>query len=230
MLCALPLMLSAACMEPPPQRPLPTIETRIEGNGTEPFWSVTIDGEHIRFERPGMPVIRERHRPVQHAHVHDVYSTRTMTVRIGFNSCSDGMSDRRYSRTMEVRVGRERYRGCADMVASAEQLAGRRFRIAMVDDTRLAPASGATLTFERRRLSGSAGCNRIMGGWRVERDRLVAGRIAMTRRACPGPAMATERRLGEIMATPLTVVLQSQGRLILTGGEGGRIALEEIRN
>lgn len=233
MFCVLPIMLAAACAEPPVQqpapRPAPQAATRIEGTGTEPFWSLTIANGMVRFERPDAAPIVERHGPVQQAHVSENYRTRSLSIAIGFNACSDGMSDRSYTRTVTLRINRQVYRGFADVVLPASQLAGRQFRILSVDAMQPGPGRTTNIAFTANRLTGLAGCNRFMGRWRDDRGRLVAAPLAMTRMACPGPGMAMERRFAEIMRNPVTVVV-SGNRYILSGGEGGRIVLSATSN
>ncbi|MFB9147343.1 META domain-containing protein [Halomonas alkalicola] len=48
---------------------------------------------------------------------------------------------------------------------------------------------------EESRLAGSTGCNRMMGEYERDGDRLTFGRVATTVMACPGAAMALEREL-----------------------------------
>jgi len=46
---------------------------------------------------------------------------------------------------------------------------------------------------EESRLAGSTGCNRMMGEYERDGDRLTFGRVATTMMACPGEVMALER-------------------------------------
>ena len=52
-----------------------------------------------------------------------IYRTQRLEVNIVHRQCSDGMSDRSYPDTVEVRVdGRQRYRGCGAPIAYFEQV------------------------------------------------------------------------------------------------------------
>ncbi len=48
-----------------------------------------------------------------------------------------------------------------------------------------AELSQATLSFDGYRVSGTGGCNRILGPARVDSGRLIVGNLASTRMACP---------------------------------------------
>lgn len=55
---------------------------------------------------------------------------------------------------------------------------------------------------EQARLAGATGCNRLMGAYERDGDRLRFDRVATTRMACPGEVMELEREfldaLGEV--------------------------------
>lgn len=55
------------------------------------------------------------------------------------------------------------------------------------------PAPNAALRFENGRLSGSVGCNRLVGGYEIDGDRLRFERTASTMMACPEPLMVQEQ-------------------------------------
>lgn len=67
------------------------------------------------------------------------------------------------------------------------------------------------LRFERGRVSGFAGCNRLTGLCTVERERLVLGPLAGTMMACPGPAMEIEHAL--------KIALNGTARYAIAGDE-----------
>jgi copper homeostasis protein (lipoprotein) len=58
----------------------------------------------------------------------------------------------------------------------------------------LAPTDG------EQRLQGFGGCNRMMGSYTVDRERILFGPIASTMMACVAPAMENERALGAALA------------------------------
>jgi copper homeostasis protein (lipoprotein) len=64
------------------------------------------------------------------------------------------------------------------------------------------PGRAAMLQFatDRDRLSGSGGCNRLMGGFRLEGETLNFSPLASTKMACSPETMALERRFSEALA------------------------------
>src|SRR4051812_7080668 len=80
--------------------------------GTEPFWSLTIDGSTIRYEPAGGRVVRvAKPRPIVGFNG-ERYQARGMTVDITHVECSDGMSDRTFHDTVTVNVAGRTLRGC----------------------------------------------------------------------------------------------------------------------
>lgn len=81
------------------------------------------------------------------------------------------------------------------------------------------PATGITLQFEDPRIFGSAGCNRYMGSYAVDLNRISLAIGGTTRRACPGPQMALERNY--LAALPKSVTFEIfNGHLHLVDAEG----------
>ena len=56
------------------------------------------------------------------------------------------------------------------------------------------------LAVDQERVSGTDGCNRLMGGFRLAGDELSFSRLASTQMACLPEAMAYERRYGQALA------------------------------
>ncbi|PZQ61391.1 MAG: hypothetical protein DI570_12635 [Phenylobacterium zucineum] len=86
--------------------------------GTEPFWSVVIDGTALTLKRPDAPdkvftapgaVIQ----PGRATWVAKAEDGAQLTLTLYGGECGDGMSDRRYPWTAEVAVLDQALRGCA---------------------------------------------------------------------------------------------------------------------
>jgi len=76
------------------------------------------------------------------------------------------------------------------------------------------------------RASGSGGCNRIMGGYELNGDKLTFARMASTMMACPG-GMETER--GFLKALGQVKRWKIAGRLLeLMDGSGKVVAVFEV--
>ena len=96
-----------------PQPGDPTGETTYRAVGTEPFWDLEI-GRELIFTDHGnnVSVSQPAPTPIQGT-AGPIYRTERLEVNIVHRQCNDGMSDRSYPDTVDVRVdGRQRYRGC----------------------------------------------------------------------------------------------------------------------
>ena len=83
--------------------------------GTEPFWSLELNGREMVFTEANAPGVRivEPLPKVIHGFAGDIYQGK----RIGLNivrgaGCSDGMSDRRYPDRVQLRVDARSFEGC----------------------------------------------------------------------------------------------------------------------
>lgn len=72
-----------------------------------------------------------------------------------------------------------------------------------------------------QRIAGSAGCNRIMGGYEMSVGNIRLGNVATTMMACPG--MATEAAFLEALRSYKSSSLQD-GTLLLLGDAGEPVA------
>jgi heat shock protein HslJ len=83
------------------------------------------------------------------------------------------------------------------------------------------PIGEATLSFQRDRLSVSAGCNRMTGTWRSESGRLITGPLAATRMFCEG-RMEQESVVSDLLgASPQLTVHGDHMRLKSAGHWAG---------
>lgn len=195
--------------------------------GTEPFWSVTLDGRTMRYEAPGQRGFTvNKPRPIVGFNG-ESYRTRRLSVDITHVPCSDGMSDRRYPDTVRVTVDRRTLKGCGGTpLPQAPRIANSSWTIESVSGIR-GPAGNASIAFTGNRVSGSTGCNRFNGTWREERGRLILGPLATTKMACMGPGMNTERAVLDLLGQPLSIE-QGRGRgSLVLAGRNGRLELRE---
>jgi uncharacterized membrane protein/heat shock protein HslJ len=100
----------------------PSGETSYRAIGTEPFWDLEI-GRDLIFTDRGTNVSVSQPAPAPiNGVAGETYQTSRLEVNIVHRQCSDGMSDRSYPDTVDVRVdGRQRYRGCGAPIAYFEQ-------------------------------------------------------------------------------------------------------------
>ncbi|MCG8542880.1 MAG: META domain-containing protein [Alphaproteobacteria bacterium] len=73
------------------------------------------------------------------------------------------------------------------------------------------------------RLAGLGGCNRFMGGYTLDGDKIAIGPLASTQMACPEPAMTQERAFVSALQAAKTY---KRGKEVLTlyGADGKEIA------
>jgi heat shock protein HslJ len=88
--------------------------------------------------------------------------------------------------------------GCAAQATPADGLAPSTWRFVSIDGQ--APASQlAKLTLGEEKLGANLGCNNMGGPWRIEKDRLVAGPLVQTEKACAGATGTQEQAAGALL-------------------------------
>ena len=116
--------------------------------------------------------------------------------------------------------------GPAQASASAASLAGTRW-LGVIDasvDSRSTP----WLEFlAEGRMSGFTGCNLLNGGWKIEGGQVRIGPLAMTKRACLGPAGDIERRVLASLNDQARVSREG-AKLVMVGPSGERFEFTEV--
>jgi heat shock protein HslJ/uncharacterized membrane protein len=104
--------------QPVPAPNYPTGQTSYRAIGTEPFWDLEIGSELIFTDRGNNVSVSDPTPTPITGVAGDTYRTQRLEVNIVHRQCNDGMSDRSYPDTVDVRVdGRQRYRGCGAPIA-----------------------------------------------------------------------------------------------------------------
>lgn len=121
MTAALALMLSlglAGCGDrPAATTPVSPVPARLHALGTEPFWSLRIDGTSLAYTTPEDS--RGQHATVTRRDIPGgaAFSGRlgdaAIRVEVTKRECSDGMSDRTYPFAVALVLGAEQRTGCA---------------------------------------------------------------------------------------------------------------------
>jgi heat shock protein HslJ len=91
------------------------------------------------------------------------------------------------------------------------------------------PGTQASISFAEGRISGSTGCNRFSGSFAVARDRLTAGPLITTRRACTRWTGRQEQALLALLGKRLEVSSTRAGKLVLEARDGRRLVLARDR-
>lgn len=198
-------------------------------HGTEPFWSLTLDGATMRFETPGgRPVVVREPRPIV-GFAGEIYRTARLDVNIVHSACTDGMSDKQYRDTVQVTADGRHYQGCggAEIAAPApapSPLAGE-WRILSIAGRAPVRGAPATIRFERDRVNGNTGCNAFSGRYTIARGTLTAGPMITTKRACTRLTNDQERALLDLLGRKLSVREAPGGRRVLTAPGGRTLVL-----
>ncbi len=86
--------------------------------GTEPFWNVTIKDGKATYSTPEDPNGQSLAVEVTHdgasRRFAGTFKGQPFVLNLRPETCSDGMSDRRYGHAADLAVGGESLRGCAD--------------------------------------------------------------------------------------------------------------------
>ena len=115
---------------------------------------------------------------------------------------------------------------------SNEPLENTRWKLVRLGDRAVTVGAGQpephlVLSSETGRVSGSSGCNRLMGRYEVEDGSLTFSALATTRMACPGGMDIERRFLAALRATSRTEITQQ--RLELFDANGRLLARLEAR-
>jgi heat shock protein HslJ/uncharacterized membrane protein len=230
-LIALPLVLAGCATSGTPQVPgeKPAPSTAYMAIGTEPGWTLEITPERLTYAGDyGETRIAVPNPGAAPSMNGKTYAAGRLSVVIKHAPCSDGMSDRRYADTVRVIADGKRAQGCGGAILPPDTLAGSNWTFVSIGGTPVTADRPTSLAFDGTRLSGSAGCNRFGGSYKVEDSTLSAGPLAATLMACPGPAMEQERTFFDLMEGPVGIAFPSDGTLLLTGKDGKTAVLKRV--
>ncbi|UUR08984.1 COG3650 family protein [Sphingomonas glaciei] len=117
-LAAIALLAGCATVSTAPAGPAATYRAL----GTEPFWSLELNGREMVFTEanaPGVRIVEPQPQPI-HGFAGDIYHGRRINLNIVHGQrCSDGMSDRIYRDKVQVRVDDRSFEGCGSAIESS---------------------------------------------------------------------------------------------------------------
>ena len=242
---ALPLLVLglAACQAYPPgprypepyqpyQPGYPQDQAGYRAIGTEPFWDLEIGRDLVFTDRGNdVRVIQPTPRPINGV-AGEIYRTPRIEANIVHSRCSDGMSDRTYPDTVQVRVDGREYRGCGAAVGfysqigesgqpnipgpPAPMLSGTNWRVVAING-RPTPPANYYMNFMPDRIGAKFGCNSLGAGYSQSGNVLNAGAVMATRMACPD--MSFETQGSAVLGQPMTISGMAE-RLTLSNGAG----------
>jgi heat shock protein HslJ len=95
-----------------------------------------------------------------------------------------------------------------------------------VSEWSLVGGRGQTLRLDNGHLSGFSGCNRYVGGFTMDGDRLTVGPIATTRMACEEEAMRAESEFLAALGAATRLAVSAEA--LVLSDEGGRELLRFV--
>jgi len=183
----------------------PLLKSKTEGYfkaiGTEPFWSLEISEDMIRFQgiEAGSEFTTPHVEPIRAMDANvKLYSINTesgeMEVTISMQNCSDGMSNNKHDYKVDINLKRNNqkestiYSGCGNYIADyrlfdiwlLEELEGK--KVTSTDFAKEIPQ--LEINSSEKKFMGYGGCNRISGTIFQERELLRFTNIISTKMAC----------------------------------------------
>lgn len=108
--------------------------------------------------------------------------------------------------------------GCVAAGRPAAPLAGTSWRLEAIDGQPAAMDGDAGISFDGDSIGASAGCNRMSGTYRVERQRLFAGPLIQTEMYCEGPVWEQEQAFSALLAGAPQVKLSASRLTLASSG------------
>jgi heat shock protein HslJ/uncharacterized membrane protein len=196
--------------------------------GTQPNWSATIANGEVTYESAAGARLVARVTLQRNSELERTIRSSGIELDIltGYH-CTLGTSGRRYADSVVVTVRGHEYLGCGGAILAADDLDQTSWHFTEIGGDPV-PLTGDLLRddvyaidFSTQRFVGYDGCNRISGGIRREGDILtIVPPIMRTDGACSAPVMNRERRLFEIMRTPMRLTFPDGDTLVMTNATG----------
>lgn len=196
--------------------------------GHEPGWALSLNDGYLDYSGDyGETRIKERFGGPMQENGRIRYQSANVRVLVESIGCADSAVNRNYRDKVTVEAKGKRVTGCGGPVATLTSLNDTNWTIEKINGRPTIPNQTANISFAADRISGTAGCNRLMGGYKVDGQSLSLSGIATTRMACPQPQMEQERAVIDILGGPLTLDFQDDGRLLLHDGKRNVIELHQ---
>lgn len=216
----------------PECREVPTAAERpYRARGNEPGWHVSFAARIAEITVDYGVTTREVPRPEAQA-VPGAYEFAMPRIdarlRIEERICHDDMSGMPYPDIATLMIGDRVLRGCGG--DPADLLTGDAWRITALGGATLVEPERLTLNFlDAGRVAGSAGCNRIVGGFSLTGEGLKFGPMASTMMACPDSLMEQERRMIDALEQVAAFDVDGRGTLKLLGDDHSTTLIEAER-
>ncbi|WP_372922684.1 META domain-containing protein [Roseovarius sp.] len=200
-------------------------------SGNEPGWNVAIRETQVDLVADYGSLTRTAPRPdVQVARGTYVLDMREIDVSLTLEErlCRDDATGMPHPHSATLQLEDRSLHGCGGDPASL--LTGVAWQIKEVASEEA--IDGATLTVEfdaDRRVSGSTGCNRFMGGYDLTGEGLSLGQIGTTMMMCRDELMMQERGVLDALEQVRRFDIDDTGELLLIGGPDDSTVLKAHR-
>ena len=211
--------------------------------GNEPSWGVDLTTPaSARLSFPGAEGVTYRgaivrNEPLREGMWRGTSSAgRDLVVFLRDGACSDGMSDTTHPVSARVSLPDGRFlAGCCRIpgdqaAAAAPALEGPGWRLTGMPGKDAAALAAlprpVRVRLEGGRVTGSSGCNNLMGSYRLDGNRLTLGPLAGSMMACPEPGMSIENAFKGAFAGTLRYAIKGD-RLSLTSEGGATLSFEK---
>ena len=196
--------------------------------GQEPGWTLDITPARVEFVGDyGETKISGANIGVRtDANTASYVNGRLKVTRVD-QTCSDSMSGQRYRETVTVVADGKRLQGCGGGALAPETLNDTSWTILSVNGKNALPDVEANLSFAEGRVTGTAGCNRLMGGYTQNGDTLDFSQSASTMMACPAPQMEQERAVFAALQKGTKISYGDDGVMELRAPNGDTIRLRQ---
>lgn len=220
---------TAADVPPSPPAPPSSPSPAYQALGHEPGWKLNITDEEIHYIGDyGDTDIRQKNSGKNQQGTQTRYDTARLSIVIDDIMCSDSMVERQYQHRVSVTADGKKVTGCGGKLVPPATLNGTSWQIEHIEGAPAIPDAEAQLAFADGRLSGTAGCNRLMGSFTQSKDALSFAQIATTRMACAPALMQQERRLVDALGQVQTWEFSPDGLLLLRGQTEVLVRLRQI--
>lgn len=197
--------------------------------GQEPGWTLEITPNAVEYVGDyGEKRISANSKSVRLNGESLIYANGRLVLNRTAETCSDTMSGQRYRETVRLVVDGQRLQGCGGGTMALETLNDSNWTLLSVNGKDALPNVEANLAFADGRISGTAGCNRLMGGYSQNGDTLDFTEIASTRMACPAPNMEQEHAVSDVLKKGVKVHHLEDGTMELRAPDGKMLRLRQI--
>ena len=224
---SLPLFLLLTACPPPESVPVPPEETSeadtavYAAYGTEPFWDIKIGPDVTIFSGLDIEERRFKTPDARPSFNGTRYPGSDISIDITRTVCNDGMSERLLQDTVTVQIGSKRYSGCGGATLPPEKLDDTSWIFEEIGGKPVSNGNtqrGNELVFSAGNVSGTVGCNRFSGAFKVSGNRLEVGPLRATRMACAGRIGEQEAMLFNLLGNQPEIGFDWLGHMTLKQG------------